>query len=74
MRDIREKREREKRIVTQMIELYCRKNHGGRGFAKSAESLQSMQDSAVTGVRSWKTRHSVQIARYIATSHKCDRR
>ena len=30
MKDINEKREREKRIVTQMIELYCRKKHGGR--------------------------------------------
>lgn len=30
MRSVNEKREREKRIVTQMIELYCRKNHDGR--------------------------------------------
>lgn len=29
--DIASKREREKKIVSQMIALYCRKNHGSRG-------------------------------------------
>ena len=28
MRDVQSKREREKRMVTEMIALYCRKNHG----------------------------------------------
>lgn len=31
MKDIRSKREREKHVVSQMIALYCRKNHGTRG-------------------------------------------
>ena len=39
MRDIREKREREKRIVTQMIELYCRKKHGGRELCQECREL-----------------------------------
>ncbi|MBC8527965.1 nitrous oxide-stimulated promoter family protein [Christensenellaceae bacterium NSJ-44] len=30
MRDVADKREREKRLVSQMITLYCRKVHGGR--------------------------------------------
>lgn len=39
MRDIREKREREKRIVTQMIELYCRKKHGSRELCQECREL-----------------------------------
>lgn len=39
MRDIREKREREKRIVTQMIELYCRKKHGGMELCPECREL-----------------------------------
>ena len=31
MRSIESKREREKRMVSQMIALYCRKNHGTKG-------------------------------------------
>lgn len=30
MGDVTAKREREKRLVSQMIALYCRKNHGGK--------------------------------------------
>ena len=30
-RDIRTKREREKAMVSEMIALYCRKQHGGKG-------------------------------------------
>ena len=39
MRDINEKRGREKRIVTQMIELYCRKKHGGRELCPECREL-----------------------------------
>ena len=31
MKSVQAKREREKRVVSQMIALYCRKHHGGRG-------------------------------------------
>lgn len=31
MRSIKSKREREKRMVSQMIALYCRENHGAKG-------------------------------------------
>ena len=39
MRDIREKREREKCVVTQMIELYSRKKHGGRELCPECREL-----------------------------------
>ncbi len=39
MRDIKEKREREKCIVTQMIGLYCRKKHGGRELCGECKEL-----------------------------------
>ena len=39
MKDINEKREREKRIFTQMIELYCRKKHGGRELCPECREL-----------------------------------
>lgn len=41
-RDIRTKREREKAMVSEMIALYCRKQHGGLAafcFARSSERL-----------------------------------
>ena len=31
MRTVEDKREREKRVVSEMIRLYCRKKHGTRG-------------------------------------------
>ena len=31
MKDVQSKREREKKVVSQMIALYCRKQHGTRG-------------------------------------------
>ena len=38
-RDIESKREREKVIVTQMIELYCRKKHGGKCLCPECAEL-----------------------------------
>ena len=37
--NIERKREREKKIVSQMITLYCRKNHGGRPLCSQCQSL-----------------------------------
>lgn len=37
--DIRTKREREKALVSQMIALYCNKNHGGRGLCPECTAL-----------------------------------
>lgn len=37
--NIENKREREKQLVTQMIALYCRKNHGGKPLCKQCREL-----------------------------------
>lgn len=42
MRDIQSKREREKRIVSEMIALYCRRRHGTRkGLCTECEALDA---------------------------------
>lgn len=42
MRDIQNKREREKRIVSEMIALYCRRRHGTRkGLCTECEALDA---------------------------------
>ena len=37
--NINDKREREKRLVCQMIALYCRKNHGGKTLCADCREL-----------------------------------
>lgn len=37
--DINDKREREKRLVWQMVVLYCRKNHGGKTLCTDCREL-----------------------------------
>lgn len=37
--DVNEKREREKRVVGEMIALYCRKKHGGKALCKACAAL-----------------------------------
>ena len=37
--NIENKREREKQLVTQMITLYCRKNHGGKTLCEECREL-----------------------------------
>lgn len=39
--DTRTKREREKQLVSQMIALYCRKNHGGRELCPDCAALDA---------------------------------
>lgn len=39
--DIQAKREREKQLVSQMITLYCKKNHGGRGLCPDCAALDA---------------------------------
>ncbi len=38
--DIQAKREREKEVVSQMISLYCRKNHGGKTLCPDCAELE----------------------------------
>ncbi len=37
--DVNEKREREKRVVGEMIALYCRKKHGGKALCEACAAL-----------------------------------
>ena len=39
--DVSTKREREKKIVSQMIALYCRKNHGGKTLCPECAALDA---------------------------------
>ena len=39
--DVQTKREREKQLVSQMIALYCRKNHGGRELCPDCAALDA---------------------------------
>ena len=40
MIDTESKREREKRVVSEMIALYCRKNHGGKELCPECAALR----------------------------------
>ena len=40
-KNIRKKREREKELVSLMIRIYCRKNHGGKSLCKECEELET---------------------------------
>ena len=37
--DIQTKREREKQLVSRMITVYCKKNHGGKGLCPDCAAL-----------------------------------
>lgn len=39
--DVRTKREREKQLVSQMIALYCKKNHGGESLCPDCAALDA---------------------------------
>ena len=39
--DVRIKREREKQLVSQMIALYCKKNHGGESLCPDCAALDA---------------------------------
>ncbi len=48
MKNINDKRENEKRVVGQMISLYCRKNHHGRELCPQCRELLDYADQRVT--------------------------
>jgi len=67
--DTQTKREREKRMVSQMIALYCRKKHRTRGGL--CPQCAALDAYAKMRARSWKPRRSVPTAGYIATNRIC---
>lgn len=73
-KDFQTKREREKAMVSQMIALYCKKNHKTNGFAQTAPPLMSMRESVAINARSWRRKPSAPTVKYIATNPKCVRK
>lgn len=70
--DINTKREREKEMVSLMIDLYCRKIMAAKmEFVRSAKNSRNMRKCEVISVHLWRRKLSVQIAKYTATSQKC---
>ena len=46
-KNLQSKREREKRIVSQMIEIYCKKQHHGRGNCGLCTECEALKKYAV---------------------------
>ena len=82
MRDKESKREREKKMVSEMIALYCKKKHhtkitrkkDGSSSARNAWHCQSMRARAVINVRLWRPRPSARTARFTVINRKCGKR
>lgn len=70
MKTVQTKREREKRMVTEMINLYCKKQHHTKGkeLCSECEELNEYANCAVTSVRLWRQKHFVPTAKYIVIS------
>lgn len=75
MRSIESKREREKRMVSQMIALYCRKNHGTKGaLCPECAALNDYARQRTINSPLWRQKPSAQTAGFTATSPKCVRK
>lgn len=73
--DVQTKREREKKLVSQMIALYCKKSTApGTVFVRSALPWRPMPVSGVKNVPLWRRRLFAPTARYIATKRICGRK
>ena len=70
--DTQTKREREKRMVSQMIALYCRKKHHTRGdLCPQCAALDAYAKMRADKCPFMETRRSVPTAGYIATNRIC---
>lgn len=75
MKSTANKREREKRMVSEMIALYCRKNITPKAaFAPNAQSWNLMPGCAATSARLWRPKPFAPTARCIATNRLCGRK
>lgn len=81
MRDTESKREREKKMVSEMIALYCKKKHHTKITRKKDGShkeelcpecreLAEYARTAATDVRLWKRKLSAPIAGYTAINRR----
>lgn len=75
MSNTAQKRQREKEMVSQMIALYCRKHHGGKGgLCPQCRALEEYARPAATNAPLWRKRPSAQTVRCTATSRRCGRK
>ena len=69
---IEKKREKEKRVVTLMIRLYCKKSHALKPVsARSARLWLNMPVIVATSAHLWIIRLSVPTAKFTATNRRC---
>lgn len=70
-KDINTKKEREKAVVSEMIALYCRRQHGGKTpSARNARLLLHTQGRGATNAPLWRQRYFALIVRYTAINLK----
>ncbi len=75
MDSITRKREQEKRVVSEMIALYCHKHHGAKhGLCDDCAALEEYARSAAIIVHLWRRKPFAPTAVYIAINRKCERR
>ena len=75
MKDIETKREREKKMVSQMIALYCRRNHHTKGvLCPECAALNDYARACPSTARSWRRRPSASTAACTATNPTCVKR
>ena len=67
VKETKDKCEREKIIVAQMIALYCKKQHRSKQLCADCASLA---EYARINVHLWRLSSFVQTVKYIATSRK----
>lgn len=69
------KREREKQIVSFMIQLYCRKKHGTKKtLCAQCSALCAYAEQRSDKCPFMEKRRFAPIAKYIATNRKCGRK
>lgn len=75
MDSITRKREQEKRVVSEMIALYCHKHHGAKhGLCDDCAALEEYARSRSDHCPFMETKTFCATAVYIAINRKCERR
>lgn len=74
MSKLQTKCEREKQVVTLMIQLYCKKSTAHKLCALNAPHFYSMRSAEANGVRLWSQRPSVPIAGFIVINLICEKK
>ena len=75
-KNLDQKREDEKMLVSEMIALYCRRQHKTPkgSLCPECRQLHDYALTRLTNARSWRPKPSARPAKCTATSRKCGRR